>query len=56
MNNESEEPKGFHFSKLLNYFLQGLLVIAPIAINNYALYTGVSYIDNQVPIFTAKAE
>ena len=56
MNNEVAESKGFHFSKLLNYFLQGLLVIAPIAITIYAVYSVVSFIDNQVPIFTAKAE
>jgi uncharacterized membrane protein len=56
MNNEISEPKGFRFSKLLNYFLQGLLVIAPIAITIYAVYSVVSFIDNQVPIFTAKGE
>ena len=54
MNKEIAEGKGFHFSKLLNYFLQGLLVIAPIAITIYAVYSVVSFIDNQVPIFTAK--
>lgn len=54
MNNEIVEDKGFRFSKLLNYFLQGLLVIAPIAITIYAVYSVVSFIDNQVPIFTAK--
>ncbi len=56
MNNEITEQKGFHFSKLLNYFLQGLLVIAPIAITIYAVYSVVSFIDNQVPIFTAKGD
>ncbi|RYZ31114.1 MAG: DUF502 domain-containing protein [Chitinophagaceae bacterium] len=56
MNNEIAESKGFRFSKLLNYFLQGLLVIAPIAITIYAVYSVVSFIDNQVPIFTAKGE
>ncbi|HYO21146.1 MAG TPA: DUF502 domain-containing protein [Flavisolibacter sp.] len=54
MNSEQVENKGFRFSKLLNYFLQGLLVIAPIAITIYAVYSVVSFIDNQVPIFTAK--
>lgn len=54
MNNETVDSKGFRFSKLLNYFLQGLLVIAPIAITIYAVYSVVSFIDNQVPIFTAK--
>lgn len=54
MNGEQIENKGFRFSRLLNYFLQGLLVIAPIAITIYAVYSVVSFIDNQVPIFTAK--
>src|SRR5438552_6780727 len=54
MNKEPTEKKGFQLNKLLNYFLQGLLVIAPIAITVYAVYSVVSFIDNQVPIFTAK--
>ena len=54
MNSEHIDSKGFRFSKLLNYFLQGLLVLAPIAITIYAVYSVVSFIDNQVPIFTAK--
>jgi uncharacterized membrane protein len=54
MNQEQVDTKGFRFSKLLNYFLQGLLVIAPIAITIYAVYSVVSFIDNQLPIFTAK--
>jgi len=54
MNNEIAATRGFRFSKLLNYFLQGLLVLAPIAITIYAVYSVVSFIDNQVPIFTAR--
>lgn len=54
MNNETVESKEFRLSKLLNYFLQGLLVIAPIAITVYAVYSVVSFVDNQVPIFTAR--
>lgn len=54
MNNETIVDRRFQFGKLLNYFLQGLLVIAPIAITIYAVYSVVSFIDNQVPIFTAK--
>jgi len=53
MSNETVENKRFQFSKLLNYFLQGLLVIAPIAITVYAVYSVVSFIDNQIPLFTA---
>lgn len=53
MSNEIPESKGFAFGKLLQYFLQGLLVMAPIAVTIYAVYSVVSFIDNQVPIFTA---
>lgn len=54
MNNEADESKGFRFSKLLQYFLQGLLVLAPIAVTIYAVYSIVSFVDNQIPIFTAR--
>lgn len=56
MNNEPVEGKAFQFNKLLQYFLQGLLVIAPVAVTIYAVYSIVSFIDNQVPIFTARDE
>jgi uncharacterized membrane protein len=42
----------FQYKKLLQYFLQGLLLLAPIAISLYALYAVVSGIDNLIPIFT----
>ncbi len=54
MNQQPFESRGFRFSKLLQYFLQGLLVIAPVAVTIYAVYSIVSFIDNQVPIFTAR--
>jgi uncharacterized membrane protein len=54
MNNETVENRSFDIGKLLNYFLQGLLVLAPIVITIYAVYSVVSFIDNQLPIFTAK--
>ncbi|HET7896385.1 MAG TPA: DUF502 domain-containing protein [Flavisolibacter sp.] len=54
MSNESTEGKAFQFNKLLQYFLQGLLVIAPVAVTLYAVYSIVSFVDNQVPIFTAR--
>ena len=54
MNNERTTANKFDLGKLLQYFLQGLLVIAPIAITVWAVYSIVSFIDNQVPIFTAK--
>jgi uncharacterized membrane protein len=48
--------EGFRFSKLLQYFLQGLLVIGPVAITIYFVYWVVSSIDSQIPLFTAKGE
>ena len=54
MNIEPDVNKGFQVSKLLQYFLQGLLVIAPVAITIYAVFSIVSFIDNQVPIFTTR--
>jgi uncharacterized membrane protein len=57
MNEElAPKPKGFAFSKLFNYFLQGLLVMAPLAITAYAVYWIVSSIDNLIPLFTYRDE
>jgi len=42
----------FHLGKLAQYFLQGLLIIAPVTITVYAIYAVVSSIDNLLPIFT----
>jgi len=44
----------FHYKKLLQYFLQGLLILAPIAITAYAIFWVVSSIDSLLPIFTYK--
>jgi uncharacterized membrane protein len=54
MNQEPTEPRSFQYGKLLQYFLQGLLVIAPVAVTIYAVYSIVSFIDNQIPIFTTR--
>ena len=50
----SSKSEGFQFSKLFQYFLQGLLVIAPVVITVYAVYWVVSSIDSLLPIFTEK--
>lgn len=42
----------FSFKKLLQYFLQGLLILAPIAITLYALYVVVSTVDSWLPLFS----
>ena len=44
--------KPFHYKKLLQYFLQGLLILAPVAITAYSIYFVVSGIDSWIPIFT----
>jgi uncharacterized membrane protein len=44
--------KPFHYKKLLQYFLQGLLILAPVAITAYSIYFVVSSIDSWIPIFT----
>ncbi len=46
--------KPFSYRKLLQYFLQGLLILAPIAITAYAIYWVVTSIDSLLPIFTYK--
>ncbi len=47
---------GFRLRKVLQYFLQGLLIIAPIAITFYALFFVVTSIDNLIPIFSTTDE
>lgn len=49
---EPAKETSFRVSRLFQYFLQGLLVIAPVVITGYALYWVVSSIDNLIPIFT----
>jgi uncharacterized membrane protein len=41
-----------NYKKLLRYFLQGLLIIAPVAITLYSLYWIVSSIDSWLPLFS----
>jgi uncharacterized membrane protein len=41
----------FKWKKVFQYFLQGLLVIAPIAITIYTIYWVVSKVDSWIPIF-----
>lgn len=46
-----QEP--FRWKKILQYFLQGILIIGPLAITIYALYWIVSTVDAWLPIFRA---
>ncbi len=59
MNNDSStdaKSEGFKISKLFQYFLQGVLIIAPITITIYTIYWVVSSIDNLIPIFYTKSQ
>src|SRR4030095_3176182 len=54
--NEVKTKKGFkrepfRWKSIFKYFLQGLLVIAPLAITIYTMYWVISTVDNWVPIF-----
>ena len=54
--NTTPPKKGFHlepfrWKSIAKYLLQGLLVIAPIAVTIYAIYWVVSTVDNWLPIF-----
>jgi uncharacterized membrane protein len=44
--------KSFNYKKLLQYLLQGLLVLGPVTITAYFLYWAVSSIDSLIPIFS----
>ncbi len=44
--------KPFNYKKLLQYFLQGLLIMAPISITLYAIYWVVTGIDGLIPLFS----
>ena len=49
--NPEVKSEGFQIRKLFQYFLQGILIIAPITITVYTIYWVVSSIDNLIPIF-----
>lgn len=42
----------FESRRLLQYFLQGMLILAPVAITIYAIFWVISTIDSWVPIFS----
>jgi len=44
--------KTFNYKKLLQYFLQGLLILGPVTITAYFIYWAVTGIDSMIPIFT----
>lgn len=46
--------KPWKWGRILQYLIQGILVVAPVAITAYFIFWFVSSIDNWLPIFTAK--
>lgn len=46
-----KEPLRWHWSNLLKYFLQGLVILAPIIITAWAVFSLFNYIDNILPNF-----
>ena len=44
--------KHFNYKRLLQYFLQGLLILGPVTITAYFIFWAVSSIDGLIPIFT----
>lgn len=51
MDNQPIKSDGWRWKKVFQYFLQGILVTAPIIITGYLIYWFVSSIDNLLPIF-----
>ncbi len=44
--------KSFRYKKLFQYFLQGLLILAPVTITLYSIFWVVTSIDSWIPLFT----
>jgi len=49
-----QNPDRFRVENVFQYFLQGLLIIAPVAVTAYAVYWIVDAIDNLIPLFVVK--
>ena len=45
----------YSFGRFFQYFLQGLLVLAPVTVTLYTIYWIVSSIDDLIPIFTERS-
>ncbi|MEJ7767158.1 MAG: DUF502 domain-containing protein [Chitinophagaceae bacterium] len=53
-NDNDKKVNSWRLQKVFQYFLQGLLVTAPLAITIYLIYKFVSSVDSWIPIFTEK--
>ena len=54
MNQPQIEKRKFQIQQAVQLFFPGFAGDCPIAITVYAVYSVVSFIDNQMPIFTAR--
>ncbi len=52
MKSDTLSEGRWKWNRVLNYFLQGVLVTAPVAITFYLIYKFVSSVDSWLPIFT----
>lgn len=52
----NKSGRSWRWGRVLQYFLQGLLVTAPVVITGYLIYWFVSSVDSWLPIFTVKDE
>ena len=48
-NNDTKVPLKWQWKKLLNYFIQGLIILAPMTITAWAALSLFNYIDNILP-------
>lgn len=54
MDNQPVRNDGWRWRKIFQYFLQGLLVTAPVVITGYLIFWFITSVDNLVPIFEVK--
>lgn len=56
MNTDNAYESRWKWNRIFQYFLQGVLVTAPLAITIYLIYWFVSTVDSWIPIFPMKDE
>jgi uncharacterized membrane protein len=49
-----KEPLKWHWNKVINYFIQGILILAPIIITAWAVISLFLYVDNILPSIIQK--
>src|ERR1700710_2740905 len=53
-DNINNENTGWHWNKIFQYFLQGVLVTAPLGITIYIIYRFVSAVDSWITVIPGK--